>query len=148
MPPHEDMTQKPKHLKQTYGRLLGDFRSQIWVLIVVLLFLVASGVLTIISPSMLSDILGDSKSFMNVDNTGTIQILWSKLFQSFGILLAVYISSSFLSWISDWILEKVVANYTYLMRKRVKEKLDTLPSILFRQDRNRRDSSTWDQRHR
>jgi ATP-binding cassette subfamily B protein len=68
---------------------------------------------------------------MNVDNTGTIQILWSKLFQSFGILLAVYISSSYLSWISDWILEKVVANYTYLMRKRVKEKLDTLPLSYF-----------------
>jgi ATP-binding cassette subfamily B multidrug efflux pump len=131
MPPHEDITQKPKHLKQTYGRLLADFKSQKWVLMVVLLFLVASGVLTIISPSMLSDILGDSKSFMNVDNTGTIQILWSKLFQSFGILLAVYISSSFLSWISDWILEKVVANYTYLMRKRVKEKLDTLPLSYF-----------------
>lgn len=132
MPPHEDITQKPKHLKQTYGRLLGDFKSQKWVLIVVLLFLIASGVFTIISPRLLSNILGDSRQFMEVDtSTGIIHILWSTLFQKFSVLLIVYIASSFLSWISDWILEKVVANYTYLMRKRVKEKLDTLPLSYF-----------------
>jgi len=138
MPGKNDMNQKPKNLKKTYGRLIADFKSQNITVIVVILLLVVSGVLTIITPILLGSIIDSSNmivipTLMNgeVDPDGIAHVNWAYAFQQFGILLSFYVVSAFLSWVSDWILEKVVALYGYQMRKSIKEKLDRLPLVYF-----------------
>lgn len=123
------VTEKPKHLKQTYSRLIGDFKSQKKVLIIVLLLLFVSGILTIISPVILGTTLDSNKIKTVVD--GTVHIDWTYALTQFGIMLGFYCVSSFFTWFSDWLLEKVVADYGAEMRNRIKAKLDKLPLSYF-----------------
>jgi len=138
MPENMDFGQKPKNYKKTYGRLIADFKTQNITITIVILLLVVSGVLTIITPILLGGII-DSSNMINIprliggeiDPHGVASVNWDYALRQFGILLAFYVFSAFLSWVSDWILEKVVAVYGYQMRKRVKEKLDLLPLAYF-----------------
>jgi ATP-binding cassette subfamily B protein len=60
-----------------------------------------------------------------------IEVKWSTLLFDFGIILILYIVSALLSWITSWIIVRISADYTYYMRKLVKEKLDRLPLSYF-----------------
>lgn len=130
MPKHDELLAKAKNPKATYARILGEFKSQKVVLIILMVLLFMSAGLSIANPIVLKDIIGNMAKY--IDNDGTLNhVNWSGLFAAFGIMLAFAVGSSLLSFTSDWIGNQMVDVYSYHLRSRLKEKLDKMPLSYF-----------------
>ena len=127
--------EKPKNMKGTFLRVMGDFRSQKWSLVFVSILCVVSAVISVVTPILLASVLQDLPSVFGVadplDGTVVTQVDWPYVYRSFGIILAMYMVSAVSSWLSTWIVEKVIAVWVYEQRARIKVKLDRLPLSYF-----------------
>lgn len=130
MPKHDELLAKAKNPKQTYGRIIGEFKGQTTVLIVLIVFLFLSAALAIANPIVLKNIISDMSEYITNDGV-TNHVHWSGLFESFGVMLAFAVGSSILMFTSDWIGGKLVDVYSYHLRSRLKAKLNKMPLTYF-----------------
>ncbi|MFA6942861.1 MAG: ABC transporter ATP-binding protein [Bacilli bacterium] len=126
----------PTKMGPTLKRLIKFFKPVLPKVIVVVLLLIISSVLTVTSPILLRNIMNKAQLTTNnpyfmITSEMIIEVKWSTLLFDFGIILILYIVSALLSWITSWIIVRISADYTYYMRKLVKEKLDRLPLSYF-----------------
>jgi ATP-binding cassette subfamily B protein len=121
-------SEKPKNIRKTSKRLVGDFRTQVPPFIIVGILLIISAALSIITPVILRNVLNDPSNYFTFDiATSTLLLNYSELFKAFGLMLLLYTGAAILSWLADFIVIKISAIFAYEMRKRVKNKLDYLP---------------------
>ncbi|MCH4201749.1 MAG: ABC transporter ATP-binding protein/permease [Bacilli bacterium] len=126
----------PTKMGPTLKRLIKFFKPVLPKVIVVVLLLIISSILTVTSPILLRNIMNKAQLTTNnpyfmITSEMIIEVKWSTLLFDFGIILILYIVSALLSWITSWIIVRISADYTYYMRKLVKEKLDRLPLSYF-----------------
>lgn len=135
MPPRGNTTaQKPKNFKGTGKRMVKEFKSQFVLIILISIFAILSAVLTVITPSILRDILSEETllEMFNIDTvTLQISINWTVFFTKFGLMLSLYFLSALLLWVSEWLAVSISGKYSYNMRKKVQAKLDRLPLSYF-----------------
>ncbi len=127
---------KKTNFKPTLKRLIAHFKPELPRFIIVIIILICSAILSIISPIILRNVLNDfSTSYLisTIQESGTILITvdWSRLLQSFGLMMILYIASALLGWIANFIVVKISATYAYEMRKEIKVKLDKMPLSYF-----------------
>jgi ATP-binding cassette subfamily B protein len=116
--------------KDVSKHILSDFKSQIWVFVILVILLIGSGVFSIISPLILKDTLNGIDALISTSMDGlnvTTHVSWGPLFEKFGLMFGLYVGSAVLSWVSEWIGVKIVNIYAYDLRTRFKDKLDHLP---------------------
>lgn len=128
--------EKAQHFGPTTKRLVTYFKRQLPQFIIVIIILVASAVLSIVSPVILRNVLNNFSSQYLVwshqqDGTILINVAWSELFYAFGLMLGLYTLSALLSWVAEFIVVKISSVYAYQMRKEIKAKLDRLPLSYF-----------------
>ena len=150
MPPkgkHHGMgtTYKVKNFKGTGKRLLLEFKPLLASFIFVAIILICASILNAISPMYLRNIINGvaldasqaaasggsyNGEYIHIMN-GIISIHWGSLWKSFGIIMAFYASSALISWIAEWTVAKISANYAFELRQKIKAKLDKLPLSFF-----------------
>lgn len=143
--PGMDNTYKVKNFKGTGKRLLLEFKPLLASFIFVAIILIGSSILNAISPMYLRNIINGvaleasqaatsggsfNGEYIHIMN-GIISIHWDSLWKSFGIVMAFYASSALISWVAEWTVAKISANYAFELRQKIKAKLDKLPLSFF-----------------
>ena len=134
---------KVKNFKGTGKRLLKQFKPLLPAFIFVAIILVCSSVLNALSPMFLRDIIngissdvshaleqGEKGTYIDIINQ-VISMQWGQLWRSFGVIMAFYATSALISWLAEWIVAKISADYAFNLRQQIKEKLDKLPLSFF-----------------
>ncbi len=125
---------KPKNIKATLKRLIGDFRPLIPRLIFVAVIIVFSVVFTILSPlyirNILNDLIADPTVFFSVSNDAIVLDLPS-LIARFSIIIVFYFFSHLLTWLSEYLLIPISNQYSFNLRQQFQAKLDRLPLAFF-----------------
>lgn len=119
--------------------MIGDFKPLLATFIFVIVILLISATLSVLTPVILRDFMNNftdpSTGFISYDPiAGLFHIGWTKIIGSFATMMALYVGSALLTWLADWIVVKISADYAYNMRERIKAKLDLMPLSYF--DRN------------
>lgn len=126
---------KPQHFKKSFKRLLGDFKPQYPLFIIVAIFLIASAIFTVITPIVLRNTISEDYLIGQIlivnSQTGVLNINWGNTFLAFGTMLALYVASAIFNWVADFIIVTIAAKYAYNLRARVRDKLDRLPLSYF-----------------
>ncbi len=126
---------KPQHFKKSFKRLLGDFKPQYPLFIIVAIFLIASAIFTVITPIVLRNTISEDYLIGQIlivnPQTGVLNINWGNTFLAFGTMLALYVASAIFNWVADFIIVTIAAKYAYNLRARVRDKLDRLPLSYF-----------------
>ncbi len=124
---------KPKNFKQSFKKMIKDFKPQLPLIIVVILFSTFSAVLTILAAVYMKQIMGtEANSIVNFNlDSNKVEINWSQFFLSFGLMLAFYVGSALVSFISQFLAVNISSSYAYNMREKVQRKLNTLPLSYF-----------------
>ena len=125
---------KPKNLKGTLRRLVGDFKPFLPKLIFVTMIITISVVFTLLSPLYIRGIIQDITTtpelfFQAVD--GQLLADWDKLIARFGIIVAFYFFSHFFVWLTEFLLIPLSNKYSYNLRQKFQAKLDELPLAFF-----------------
>lgn len=129
-------TAKIKNFKGTSKRLIKEFKPSAVVLIIVALLLIGSAVLTALSPMYLQKVInGITADMLNPQTNGTYvvivdgvyKVIWEEVFKGFGIIVIFYFIGAFISWIAEFSVAKIAANYGFGLRQKIKAKLDLLP---------------------
>lgn len=142
-------TAKIKNFKGTGSRLLKEFKPVAILLSFVALLLIGSAILTALSPKYLQDVINGITSeaqqagelfqqgqtifegnYIRVVD-GVVTIQWMNVWQGFGIILAFYVVGAFISWLAEFVVAKISADYAFNMRQKIKSKLDLLPLSYF-----------------
>lgn len=136
MPGKEKTSSKAKNFKGTGLRMLKDFKSELPFVILIVIFAIASAILTLFSPILINDLLSENSlaSIFNVTNVGSDVLLlieWSVFFTKFGTLLLIYMGSALIMWLSEFFAVGVSGRYAYRMREKVQRKLNRLPLSYF-----------------
>jgi ATP-binding cassette, subfamily B, multidrug efflux pump len=126
--------EKPKNLKGTLKRLIGDFKPYQGPLIFVAIIITISVVFTLLSPlyirNILNDIIGQPALFFEeIDNQ--LRLKWMDLIARFGIIVVFYFFSHFFTWLSEYLLIPISNRYSYRMRQAFQAKMDRLPLAFF-----------------
>lgn len=131
MPPLKNVkSQGPKDFKGTGRRMIGDFKNQMPLIIIVILLAIFSAILTVLHPSLIKDLLsGETLSEMFVFDlvAGGVAIEWDLFFVKFGTLFGIAVAGAILSWCSEYVAVFISSKYAKDMRKIVYSKLDKLP---------------------
>ena len=133
MPPRPDKSySKPKNFKGTVARMIGDFRTQKWTLLFVVIITMGAGVISVINPILLGDAINGLATNLSINpTTGLIEVDWPSVYKAFGLMLGLYSTTALLVWLASFIIEKVIAIWVYQQREKVKKKLDKLPLKYF-----------------
>lgn len=125
---------KPKNLKGTLRRLIGDFRPFLPKLIFVAIIITTSVVFTLLSPLYIRGIIQDittspEQFFQVIDNVLIAD--WDLLIRRFGIIVVFYFFSHFFVWLTEFLLIPLSNRYSYNLRQKFQAKLDELPLAFF-----------------
>lgn len=135
MPPRRGNFQKPKNTKGSLIRLLGDFKRRRVRLIVVFTLRMVASVVSVVTPILLGSALNNLTAIFSIDNptnpAEVTHVNWPYVTSVFGVLLGLYVLSSFSQWLATWIVERVVADWVYGQRAKLKAKLDRMPLSYF-----------------
>jgi ATP-binding cassette, subfamily B, multidrug efflux pump len=125
---------KPKNIKATLKRLVGDFKPLIPRLIFVAVIIVFSVVFTILSPlyirNILNDLIADPTVFFSI-SSDTIVLDFASLIARFAIIVVFYFFSHLLTWLSEYLLIPISNQYSFNLRQQFQAKLDRLPLAFF-----------------
>ena len=124
------MGAKPKNLKKAASRILADFRPLLGVFIFVIIILLASAALSVVIPVLLGAFVNDFKN-LATKVEGVYQVNWPEVFKQVIIMLSFYVGSALFTWLADWIVVKISADYAFDIRAKIKAKLDRLPLSYF-----------------
>lgn len=137
MPPRDRMPiKKAKNFSGTVKRMVKDFKNQTVLISFIALLAILSAVFSVLSPTLLKDLLttetiNEMFSLTQENEIYVVIIDWTLFLTKFGTLLGIYALSSLLSWLSEFLSVSISAKYAYEMRKRVQNKLETLPLSYF-----------------
>lgn len=137
MPPRDRMPiKKAKNFSGTVKRMVKDFKNQTVLISFIALLAILSAVFSVLSPTLLKDLLttetiNEMFSLTQENENYVVIIDWTLFLTKFGTLLGIYALSSLLSWLSEFLSVSISAKYAYEMRKRVQNKLETLPLSYF-----------------
>ena len=136
MPPHHRGNfQKPKNMKGSLARLFGDFKPRRVRLIVVFTLRMIASIVSVVTPIVLGSALNNLTAIFSIDNPANpaevTHVNWPYVYAMFGALLGLYVLSSFSQWLATWIVERVVADWVYAQRGKLKAKLDRMPLSYF-----------------
>ncbi len=132
MPRGRTSGEKPQNFAKTAKRMIYDFRKQKWLILVIVILAIASAILSVFTPSLLKDILSqETLGEMLILETTTISINWPLFLQKFGTILILYALAAILLWASEFAAVAISSMYSYEMRKRVQDKLNSLPLSYF-----------------
>lgn len=124
MTPSEKMSFE--NMKKSLGQLAVSMKKYLPALILCLLFIIAYVVISVISPSVLSDLT-------NVITTGsTSQSIDMDKIAHYGIILAVlYVVSAFCNFVSGFTMTTIAQRYSQNLRKQITEKINDIPLRFF-----------------
>lgn len=125
--------EKPKHFKQSMGKLFAYLRPHYVKLIFVVIFAVISTVFTVLGPKVLSKATDKlAEGVLNkVKDSGGIDFTY--IGKIIAILIVMYIVSSIFSYLMGFIVSKVAQGTAYDLRKSLAEKMNRLPLSYFDQ---------------
>lgn len=120
---------KAKDFKGTLKQLVRYLRPDLYKIIVVILFSIASMVFVIWSPNVLGDITNEIyKPFDVLRTTGAVTSIDLTVIVNLAIKLVVfYVLSAIFAYIQNYIMVGVTQNTVYRMRRDIKTKLTKLP---------------------
>ncbi len=125
-------TEKPKEFRKTFSKMIKDFSNQWYLILFIIILAIGSAVLTVITPNLLRNILDTAANMFVIDQLNlSISIKWDLFFSNFGLLLGLYAIAALLSWLSEFAAVSVSARYSYDMRVKIQNKLDSLPLAYF-----------------
>lgn len=137
MPPRGRMPiRKAKNFSGTAKRMLKGFKNQAPLIAVIALLAVASAVFSVFTPTLFKNLLSTetiTEMFTLQENEGVYSVIinWQMFLTQFGAILGLYVLSSLLSWLSEFLSVSISAKYAYEMRKKVQNKLEKLPLSYF-----------------
>lgn len=127
--------EKPKNMKGTLLRVMGDFRSQRGSLIFVFVLCLIAAIINVITPIVLAWVLQDLPAVFGVQDPlakeAVTQVDWPYVYRTFGIIIAMYLFAAVSRWLSTWVVEKIIAVWVYEQRAKIKTKLDRMPLSYF-----------------
>ena len=127
-----DQAEKPKEFRKTFSKMIKDFSNQWYLILFIIILAIGSAVLTVITPNLLRNILDTAANMFVIDQINlSISIKWDLFFSNFGLLLGLYAIAALLSWLSEFAAVSVSARYSYDMRVKIQNKLDSLPLSYF-----------------
>lgn len=124
MTPSEKMSFE--NMKKSLGQLAVSMKKYLPALILCLLFIIAYVVISVISPSVLSDLT-------DVITTGsTSQSIDMDKIAHYGIILTVlYVVSAFCNFVSGFTMTTIAQRYSQNLRKQITEKINDIPLRFF-----------------
>lgn len=124
MTPSEKMSFE--NMKKSLGQLAVSMKKYLPALILCLLFIIAYVVISVISPSVLSDLT-------DVITTGsTSQSIDMDKIAHYGIILVVlYVVSAFCNFASGFTMTTIAQRYSQNLRKQITEKINDIPLRFF-----------------
>ena len=127
-----DQAEKPKEFRKTFSKMIKDFSNQWYLILFIIILAIGSAVLTVITPNLLRNLLDTAANMFVIDQINlSISIKWDLFFSNFGLLLGLYAIAALLSWLSEFAAVSVSARYSYDMRIKIQNKLDSLPLSYF-----------------
>ena len=125
--------EKPKNFKGTSKKLLNYLSPYKWKLILVVLFAVLSASFSIVGPKVLGEITttifeGLVSKISGVAGGG---IDFDSIKRTMIILGGLYVASAIFSYIQGFIVTGIAQRVSYNLRKRISEKINTLPLKYF-----------------
>lgn len=131
MPPRHAIQGKPKNFAKTFGRMIKDFKSQLTLMIFIIILAILSAVLQIITPSLLRDLLNSAMDDLIIISGTVISINWSVFAIKFGTILGLYALAALFSWLSEFSAVSVSSKYSYDIRNKIQSKIDRIPLSYF-----------------
>lgn len=123
--------EKAKDIKGTSLKLLNLLKEYKISLFFVFLFAICSTVFTIIGPKILGNITTEIFNGLMAKISGTGSINFDKINEIIIILVILYLTSLFFSFLQGFIMSNVSAKVSYKMRKELIEKINHLPMKFF-----------------
>lgn len=123
--------EKPKDLKGTLLKMLkfmGNFKT---ALVIVFVFAIGSTVFNIVGPKVLSTATTELFNGIGEKIAGTGGIDFDKIAQILVFTLGLYGLSAACSFVQGWMMSSVSQKTSYLMRRRISEKIDRMPMGYF-----------------
>ena len=123
--------EKPRDFKGTMSKLiryLGSYKKDI---LVVMVFAVASTIFSIAGPKILGKATTRLFEGVMAQIAGNGSIDFSYIGQIILITLALYLLSTFFSYIQGWVMSGISMNITYRFRKDISQKINRMPLRYF-----------------
>ena len=134
-------TAKAKNFKKSFIQLGKSLKSFKWMIVVAIVFAIASTALNIISPTII-------KNLGKVIIVGGKNIDMSRVMHYGIVLICMYVGSGILNFLQGFIMAKVTAVVTKQYRTDISKKNQSSSSQVFRQQSNRRHFKPCDKRCR
>ncbi|MFD3156885.1 ABC transporter ATP-binding protein [Haloimpatiens sp. FM7330] len=126
------MMDKPKDFKTTLKRLLKYFHPHLPTLILVCVIAVISTLFSVLAPKIMSIAINSIEQTVESRINGIIvSINYSLIYKILGVLLGVYVISTILLIIEQYLMANVSQNIVRDMRSEVQRKLTHLPLSFF-----------------
>ncbi len=126
------MTEKPKDFKGTFRRLVDQIGKNKLAVIIVFIMAIGSTAFVIVGPKLLGNATTTLfEGVMSKSSGGVID--FAKIARILITVGIIYVISSLLTYVQQYIMAGVSQKVTYDMRREVKEKLDRLPLKYFDQ---------------
>ena len=130
--------QRPKNFKLAFRNLLSEFKAYRPQLLIILILLIVSNLAAIFVPLHLRTIMssfaetGSRAGYYFIDILNpSLGLNWTKLFIDFGVILGLILTSAILTTIAQLIAIKISGKYAYVLRNKVRDKIDALPLSYF-----------------
>ena len=123
--------EKPKDLKGTLLKMLkfmGNFKVAI---VIVFVFAIGSTIFNIVGPKVLSTATTELFNGIGAKIAGTGGIDFDAIARILMFTLGLYLLSALCSFVQGWMMSSVSQRTSYLMRKRISEKIDRMPMGYF-----------------
>jgi ATP-binding cassette subfamily B multidrug efflux pump len=125
--------EKPKDFKATFGRLLGYFMPQKYLLLLVILASVLSTIFNIVGPKILG--IATTTLFNGIvqkmKGVPGASIDYNYILHILLFLAGLYVISAIFNYIQQYIMAGVAQKTVYVLRREVEEKLSRLPLKYF-----------------
>lgn len=122
---------RPKNSKQSFLKLLIEFKNYRTKLIIISLIIIAGAVLQVMVPVFIQPILNINNLQSYVLNATPLTLNWLRIAGDFGLIIGFYIVSAILNMFALLLLVRIANDYGYSLRNKIKKKLDRLPLSYF-----------------
>ena len=123
--------EKAKDFKGTMRKLIDYLHGYLPAIVMVILFAVASTVLSLLGPKILGSATDELFNGIIAQLTGTGGIDFSAVARILLFLGLVYVLSSLLGYIQGFIMTKISTSISYRMRQDISEKINRMPLSYF-----------------
>lgn len=126
--PHSMMKgEKARNFRGTMKRLISYLAKYRLTIFFVFLFAIASTVFTIIGPKILGKATTSLFEGVMAMIAGTGGVDFAYIGKIILFVLAIYLGSSFFSWVMGWMMSRISADITYRFRRDISLKINKIP---------------------